>query len=503
MKLHKFPFKTALTALSLPLILGLAACNEKESDDEPDGVYVPTVAVNSFTLQADTKVLSNLDSVFFSIDLERGVIFNADFLPKGTDVSKIVAKIQYSSSVTSAVIEMNGGTTREGTIDYLSNPSDSIDFTGNVVLKLAADNLTKDYRIKVNVHNSYPDSLMWDKLAVGELPSAAGNPSAQKTIYRDGRFLSLIKEADETITCARSNDSGKWEKSTLSLNFTPDIASLTACGSRLYILATDGQLYYSDNISSWTSTGERWKSILGAYETSVVGIKANGASMLHTAYPALESFGDAEIEQDFPVEGFSNMGTFTTSWAEGPTAFIVGGKNKEGKTVAATWAFDGTQWAKISARPVPALSGSTLIPYYNYRRTVSSSWVLTEFSIWLCIGGEDASGTLNRKVYMSYDNGVSWNEAPSLLQLPDHIPALRSADAIVVGIPMSANISDSWKTLDNPRKSMARIPYQVEGDDVDWVCPYIYIFGGYDQNDVLSTSIWRAVLTRLTYRPLF
>ena len=153
------------------MAFGASSCNEK-SDEPDENLATSSVAVNAFTLEANSKVLARLDSVFFSIDLEHGVIFNADSLPKGTDVRALVAKITYPGSVTSATIEMQGGEHREGSFSYSQTPTDTIDFTGRVTLKLqGADGLEKSYRLKVNVHKMTPDSLMWDKIAVSTLPS--------------------------------------------------------------------------------------------------------------------------------------------------------------------------------------------------------------------------------------------------------------------------------------------------------------------------------------------
>ena len=136
----------------------LTSCN---SDDDSLEYNDPVnVAVTAFSLRYNSSNLG-LDSAYFSIDLDHGVIFNADSLRKGTDISKVVANITFSTNVSSAVISMSGGSVRTGEIDYKENPSDSIDFTGNVTLTVKADNdrMSKTYRIKVNVHKENPDSL--------------------------------------------------------------------------------------------------------------------------------------------------------------------------------------------------------------------------------------------------------------------------------------------------------------------------------------------------------
>ena len=80
-----------------------SSCN-KDSDSE-SFVVAPNLAVTAFSLKADAKN-PGLDSAYFSIDLEHGVIFNADSLRKGTKVDKVVATITFASEVSEAVIEM-------------------------------------------------------------------------------------------------------------------------------------------------------------------------------------------------------------------------------------------------------------------------------------------------------------------------------------------------------------------------------------------------------------
>ena len=108
--------------------VAVVSCNEKTEDVE---IYLTpsNVAVTAFSLNEDDDVMANLDSVFFSIDLANGVIFNADSLPVGTKIDKLVTTIKYSSYVTKATINMENGETRTGEVDYLNSPTDSIDFT--------------------------------------------------------------------------------------------------------------------------------------------------------------------------------------------------------------------------------------------------------------------------------------------------------------------------------------------------------------------------------------
>ena len=129
----------AVAVAMMTMLLTFGACNSKDDPAEKNFGKDSSVAVTAFKL-SDTNNASKfrLDSVFFSIDLENGVIFNADSLPLGTNVTKLVPVISYPSSVSEAIITMEGGAVRTGDVDYKTSPSDSIDFSGNVFLKLTA-----------------------------------------------------------------------------------------------------------------------------------------------------------------------------------------------------------------------------------------------------------------------------------------------------------------------------------------------------------------------------
>lgn len=79
-------FRLPIIILVAALSVGMASCN---SDDDSDieiiqDTSVGNVAVTSFSLQKSVSSDINYDSLFFSIDLGKAVIFNADSLPVGT-----------------------------------------------------------------------------------------------------------------------------------------------------------------------------------------------------------------------------------------------------------------------------------------------------------------------------------------------------------------------------------------------------------------------------------
>ena len=488
------------------LIGTLSSCNKKTETEED--IYMPasSVAVTNFSLKSKSGSKLKLDSVFFSIDLNRGVIFNADSLPVGTDVTKLVPVISYVSSASAVTLTQSGGK-YTGEIDYKKNPSDSVDFSGKVVLKITAEDntTTRTYNIKVNVHKMAPDSLMWDRLAITPMPSRMGAPKQQKTVgYKDTSY-SLIQEADDSYTLAVATDllAGEWSKHTPSFDFQPDIRTLNATEDRLYLLDLTGVLHTSADGMTWDNTGATWTNIIGAYDDAILGIRSEGGTLMHTCWPVDAGYAETPVSGDFPVSEYSDFVQFSNRWTTLPIGFMAGGRLADGSFSSKAWGFDGDHWAVLSEDMLPPVAGATIVPYYVYRKT-SSSLVQTEFSVWLLIGGERSDGSFNHIVYASYDNGVNWYAVDQSMQLPDYFPGLRNLDGITAEWPKHASLTSNWS--DVPSRGlpgMARVKYEVEDYEVYWDCPYIYIFGGLTKEGSLNDEIWRGVLNRLTFMPQF
>lgn len=495
-----------LSACLIMLMGSLSSCNKKTETEED--VYMPasSVAVTNFSLKSKSGSKVKVDSVFFSIDLNKGVIFNADSLPVGTDVTRLVPVISYTSSASAVTLTQTGGKTT-GEIDYKKNPNDSVDFSGKVVLKIVAeDNTTsRTYDIKVNVHKVHPDSLVWDRLAVAPIPSRQGNPKSQKTVKFKDTTYSLIEENNNDYTLSIATDilGGEWNKQALSIDFEPAVRTFNATTDLLYVLDKTGVLHSSADGIVWENTGAVWNNIIGAYGDVLLGLRNEGGTFVHTYWPSDYGYSETTASQDFPVADYTNFVQFSNRWTTLPIGFMVGGRLADGSYTDKTWGFDGDHWAVLSEGMTPFVAGATLVPYYVYRKP-SSSLVQTEFSVWMLIGGEAVDGKSNRKIYVSYDNGVNWYAAETHMQLPDYFPGLWNLDGFMVEWPKEASLKDNWTvTPGRTLNTMARVSYKVEDYKVYWDCPYIYIFGGNKENGQLNNEVWRGVLNRLTFTPIF
>lgn len=488
-------------ALLLLVGIGMTGCNKDKTDDDDDdfATDVTMIACKGFSLKADSKVTTNLDSVFFSIDIARRVIFNADSLPMGSKISKLVPVISYPSNVSAVSLRYTDANGDEKTVDYLKNPSDSIDFTSGATLTItAADGVnSRSYNVRVNVHRMNPDSLVWTNPASSTLPSRLSEPRAQRTVILGDRLVCLVKESDGSLTLSTASASapGTWSKETLTASYDMNVRSLTATSDALYILDAGGKLLRSADGTAWSETGAVWTQILGGYDSTLLGLRLDGATLKHTSFPA----GAAEkaVDARFPVSGASNMICVSSKWSQIPMAVIAGGRMADGTLSGSAWGFDGAEWAELTTNHFEPVEDATLVPYFVSRKS-SWLWYRYEDSAFMLIGGRGADGAPTKNLWYSINNGILWTEASEEAQMPLAMPAAYALDGLVLSRPLGGSLTNSWSAPSRPR----RIDYVVNGYDVSWDCPYIYLYGGIGSDGKLIPTVRQGVLARLTFMPM-
>lgn len=471
------------------LVAGLSACNSTTEDTTDGNLNYSgldvgsSTLVESFSIRPNAKVMANLDSVHFSINQQRGEIYNADSLPWGTDVRKLVVSVQVpaTSGVEIVMPKLSDGT--DTIIDLLTNGSDSINFSrGSVWLRVTSSNedYERVYTVRVNVHACNPDSLQWD-MRPNTLPSSLQALREQKTVEFQGRSYCLARNATITqMSTAASPDIFSWDVETLSdLPADTDINSLTATDDALYLLTASGTLLSSSDGFTWNEADTGWTHLYGGFGSDVVGVRSNGD---WGAYPSGKGGRPAA---EMPVSGTSQMWTYTTEWSIEPQAMLVGGVTSDGSYSPNAWGFDGDNWIRLSgsqgAYMLPRARGMILFPYFTFR-TDSKTFQVTRHSAWLATGGQLADGSMNRTVYVTLDNGVNWRTATDDLQLPSEMASRRNADVLL-----------SEKHFDVSRAATAI---------TQWDAPYIYMFGGYNSNSTLYNQVWSGVINRMTFKPL-
>lgn len=501
----RFPIYLIVSAL---LSMFSTACND-DSDNDNTGLVDNTgnsAMVSSFSLLRNDSILHNLDSVFFSIDLNRATIFNADSLPKGTKVNRLQLSIGLPS-VSAAEITMPTDRGNDTIVDYLKNSTDSINFSrGSVKLRVVSANeeVERTYTVYVNVHKMDPDSLTWSKTAWATLPSTLSAPTAQRTVEYQGKAVCFTSDGTTFSRAVCDNPAdNNWQKQAVTFPAGAVIESITATSDRLFMLADGNTLYQSADMgSTWTSTGTVMHHIYGGFDTSVAGVRKDGNAFRFVTYPASV---ESPVPAECPVSATSPALVFTNEWSESPMLFVTGGITASGAATGATWAFDGTSWAQISQASIPDISGMVMVPYFAFK--TSTYWRVTKQTVLLAFGGVKASGELSRTVYISYDRGIHWADAPVMLQLPKDLIPGAGAQALIFNETLSSRAASAWQpamthALPSWYELMPEAGSRAVKPITQWDCPYIYLFGGTDTRSNLNRKVWRGAINRLVFKPL-
>lgn len=490
--------------ISLMALAIMGSCNS----DSDSGVITSsssTVVVSSFSLTENDDVLVGLDSVYFSIDLVNAQIYNADSLPYGTDVSRLVTQIGVDGCSV-AELHIPRENQPDTIVNYLTNSTDSIDFSnGPVRLHLASANLEaeRDYIIKVNVHRMKPDSLYWNRTARRNLPTNLGVPAKQKTVLYKGEAVCLTSSGVRYNIATTPNPADdNWTIAEVSFPFNPDVESLSATTEALYITDTDGKLYSSVDFVNWTDCGITLHHIYGGYDDRLLAVKYEGGRYFHVTYPATSSVA---VDDDCPISGTSQLATAENEWSADKQAYMLGGVKADGSLTGAMWGYDGQRWAKISQQEVPEGKDKTMFSYTTFV-TDSTNWTVKRYITLVAFGGQNDRGLNDKTVYISLNMGLNWKKADDLMQLPDYIPAMMGSQALVINSTLTSTAATTaWEELSSrPLPGWYRMAASGSQSEpiTSWECPYIYIFGGNSDGGQLYNTVWRGVINRLSFKPL-
>ena len=380
-------------------------------DDDNNIEYSPDATIHAFAL--DT---AGLGSYKFTIDQLSREIYNEDSLPVHADtiIDKILIKTLTTASGVVTMKDKSGN-------DSVININDSIDLREDLTIKVwstealagISPNQTKEYTIKVRVHQHDPDSLRWkyineiDNQITGEQKSIILG-SEVLTYSVVGNELRVYKNSLTNFGNGVSQETvglpeGQLPTSIVTFQFNRSITMLYATS------AGDGHVYESADGINWGKSsmfGEGVELLLATLtnnDISRICYTKKGADNQRYFYYQTndipqETLDEAEnggkVPANFPTKNISY--TVYESATNIKSVLLVG--DTETATLAddselettIVWAYDGSKWVEFSTTSSVAYCPKYTQPsiiYYNdlvyiFGQNFSSIYVSNQGLFW-------------------------------------------------------------------------------------------------------------------------
>lgn len=390
--------------LAMAMLFMTVSCVE----DEDDVVLSPYAMMDSFGIGSisseypsftaeglDTFVTKTIDfsSRRFTIDQVAGEVYNVDSLPFATKVDKLLVNMQVTGYASIYVDSI-------GLYDYFSS-TDSIDFSYPRKFRItsADSEYSRDYIVKVNVHQVEPELMVWEK------QGAIDGISPLRALEFNG-IMCLFGEKDGKWAVAKSELSGvpSWQQAFAEgLPSTANLATVQLFNGALYVVAADG-LYTSTDAVNWSQcyNGNGLVAIVGASDVDGKMWLASADELFFTTDGVnLESAGS--LPGGFPVYGVS-IASYILSHHSGIVRYMLVGYTDEAMDGdVAVWSKLSTEegWARYenSDNPYacPALKGLSVVRYDNCLYALGGAGAVNGVDV-------DAFSSF----YISRDNGITW-----------------------------------------------------------------------------------------------
>ena len=380
-------------------------------DDDNNIEYSPDATIHAFAL--DT---AGLGSYKFTIDQLSREIYNEDSLPVHADtiIDKILIKTLTTASGVVTMKDKSGN-------DSVININDSIDLREDLTIKVwstealagISPNQTKEYTIKVRVHQHDPDSLRWkyineiDNQITGEQKSIILG-SEVLTYSVVGNELRVYKNSLTNFGNGVSQETvglpeGQLPTSIVTFQFNRSITMLYATS------AGDGHVYESADGINWVKSsmfGEGVELLLATLTNNDISricyTKKGADSQRYFYYQTndipQETLDEAEnggkVPANFPTKNISY--TVYESATNIKSVLLVG--DTETATLAddselettIVWAYDGSKWVEFSTTSSVAYCPKYTQPsiiYYNdlvyiFGQNFSSIYVSNQGLFW-------------------------------------------------------------------------------------------------------------------------
>ena len=285
-------------------------------DDDTQYTYSDDASITAFSIGSiktvwiegnDTTTFTVDGSQYaFRIDQLKGTISNPDSLPYHTDVTHVLASI--AGGATSIRYNRTGSAGQDSVCVWQS--ADSLDFSRPLTLTTYAENgmATRLYEVRLNVHLTDPDSLIWNRIDGANYP-ADQMGQAIKAVRLDGRTYVFGQTDTQTrMTC--STDARTWTeaKELDGPAGAIDLGSVRTAFGRLLILAGN-ELYTSTDGLNWQATGLQAETLIAPTLQGMQAISQGKGKTLVCQNDILtwDDMADWAIPDNLPTQGLQTV----------------------------------------------------------------------------------------------------------------------------------------------------------------------------------------------------
>lgn len=416
--------KIAAFVVLFSSVFVLASCLKNDSDEI---VYYDDTAITSFNVGTlnryiHTKSSTGEDSVYkttldcskykFYIDQYKKVIYNADSLPLGIDVSKVLVS---ATSKNAGLIAVNLKT-KDGTADSLVyvTSTDSIDFTNPLEFRVfnTMGSAYRSYMVHVNVHQEVADSFHWRTFVSND--AVVASMQGMRVLSANGKLWLMGNDGTGSKVYMGSVGNGiTWTEVSTSTFATDAYKNFTLLyGVPSFV--SDGNLYqcYDDGRGCMPVARVNIARLYGAGKGSVYGLTGDG-----TMFQASTVYGDwqmSTLDADVRLLPTQDMNFITLSSNVNTNThrlLLIGNRDVsyEVDTTAVVWGkveeLDEKSQDQSWFYYTPSEENKSLLPRLNNLQVVEYDSGL------LALGGKsfDSKQSAFAHFYRSEDMGVTWH----------------------------------------------------------------------------------------------
>lgn len=434
--LHAMDKTKYIIPLLLSVVVALLSCSS--SDDTytySNDCYIKSMVLGQLRRTVTTKTASGDDTTYtvsftgsyypLAINQVKQTITSSVPLPVGTRISAVLV----SATFDGVMLYAPAADTTEWKA-YSS--SDSIDFSSPVVFRVYSSDLTgyRDYTASLTVLQSDPTDYGWTQKPDASM--LAGRNAIKLALFKD-KIIAMSQDDAGQCYIATKGDDDLWIEQTCSGIVNAQISTLQCYEDKLWLSTTDGQLLSSADGVVWapvsitptfnlhllaTSSSALYASAMSPGATAINGIYTSADGMTWTIMDVEDNDYSA-----FPTKQVTSVAYQHTN---DMMRVLVAGQTADEKATA-VWSLSeglGSPWTLFSITgdnryTLDALQSMSIVDYNNQLIALGGKSV------------DDSGHTALDNIYISYDNGITW-QASDVLTAPTELQGSEEAVTAVV-----------------------------------------------------------------------